>query len=409
MKKKTVWLINQYASTPETGIGGRHYSLASALARQGYTVYLVAAGYTHILRHPPQLKRAYETHDADQFKLVWVKTAPYEGAHSKNRILNWFSFAWKLRGLKKHIPDAPDVILYSSLSLVGFLGAQHLARHYRARLVFEVRDIWPLTLTELGNYSERHPFVRFLQWIEDRAYRTSDAVISNLRNSVQHMAGRGMPIEKFTWIPNGLSVDDSATHEPLNPESGAQLPLGKFIVGYTGSLGLANAMEDFIEAADILRDETHIAFVMVGAGASKEGLKERVRAKQLLNCHILDPIPKSQIPSMLGFFDACYIGWKDEGLYRFGIAANKIFDYLYAGKPIIHAYSGGCDPVSDAAAGITVKAEDPRAIANGILALSRLSPHELQAMGCNGHRYVRAHHDYEKLAGKLAHVLFEGK
>ena len=71
--------------------------------------------------------------------------------------------------------DKPDAILYSSPALVGFLGVKYLSNEYPdARLVFEVRDIWPLTLVELGGYSPKHPFIRLLQWIEDKAYRDSD-------------------------------------------------------------------------------------------------------------------------------------------------------------------------------------------------------------------------------------------
>ena len=133
--------------------------------------------------------------------IVWIKMPRYDDAHSAQRIINWFSFTWKLRGLISIISDKPDAILYSSPSLIGFLGSKYIKKVYPdARLVFEVRDIWPLTMVKLGGYLSINPFILFLQWIEDKAYRDSDRVISNLKNAVEHMVSRGMDKTKFSWV-----------------------------------------------------------------------------------------------------------------------------------------------------------------------------------------------------------------
>src|SRR5690606_26096320 len=167
------------------------------------------------------------------------------------------------------IPERPSAVLCSSPSLISFLGAKRLARRFQARLVFEVRDIWPLTLTEIGGYSRKHPFIRFLQWVEDMAYRDSDRVVSNLKFAVEHMVNRGMRRPKFKWIPNGISVDEVRVSTTLNDNVAAIIPKGKFIVGYTGTLGFSNALDTLIEAANILRDYSDIAFVIVGDGKER--------------------------------------------------------------------------------------------------------------------------------------------
>lgn len=409
MTQKIIWLINQYASTPQTGMGGRHYYLARELAKQGHKVYLIAASYTHLLRHPPSVEQAYENHPVEGFNLIWIKMPGYAEAHSKKRILNWFSFAWKLRGLKVFIPDSPDTILYSSPSLVGFLGAKYLARHYSARLAFEVRDIWPLTLVELGGYSSRHLFIRFLQWIEDKAYRDADVVISNLKKSVDHMVVRGMPLHKFFWIPNGVSVDEVAHARPLSSVVQEQIPKNKFIVGYAGTLGLANAMNVFVEAAEILKAVEEIAFVIVGDGKERQSLQALARKKNISNLHFIDPVSKSEVQSMLALFDVCYLGWNDDALYRFGIAPNKIPEYLYSGRPILHSFSGECDSVVEAKAGLTVQAENSQAVAEAVMKLYRMSASERETLGSNGRRYVLEHHEYGNLAKKLTQALLGDK
>jgi len=403
---KTIWLINQYASTLETGMGGRHYHLARELTKQGYKVYLIAASYTHLLRHPPSIEANYQIYSEEGINIVWIKVPSYPDAHSKRRILNWFAFSWRLRGLGKYIPDAPDAILYSSPSLIGFLGAKYLSAHYNARLAFEVRDIWPLTLVELGGYSPNHPFIRFLQWLEDKAYREADFVISNLKNSVAHMANRGMPRSKFTWIPNGFSMDEVNEKQVLNQNAGGQLPDGKFVVGYTGTLGLANALGSLIEAAEIIQDQPDIAVVLVGSGKEKNSLERLVEEKSLSNVHFIDAVPKAQIQSILSRFDACFIGLTRDSLFRFGVSPNKLFDYFYSAKPIIYAIeSGEYTPVTDSQSGIQISAENPQAIADAILKLYRMSNSERDVLGANGRRYVLEYHEYGNLAKKLAQVL----
>ena len=293
---KTVWIVNQYSSTPGTGGGGRHFYLGRELAKQGYQVYLISSASHHLLRHKPKLEKPFKVEAiCDGFYFVWVKMPDYAQAHSKQRALNWFLFPWRIRKLAGAIPSKPDAILSSSPSPLAFLGAQRLARQFKARLLFEVRDIWPLTLIEIGGYSPKHPFIRLMQWVEDKAYRESDAVVSNLKNAVEHMVGRGLAREKFTWVPNGFSLDEVNHATPLNALTASQLPTNRFIVGYTGTLGVANALDVLIDTADQLKGYPEIAFVLVGNGKEKSKLQSQVDERKLNNVVFIDPIPKAEI------------------------------------------------------------------------------------------------------------------
>lgn len=406
--KKTIWIINQYSSTPETGVGGRHYYFAKSLAQLGYEVYLVGAAFTHLLREPPVLENNFKVEPiADNFNFVWVKMPTYSEAHSKKRIANWFSFAWKITKLKNILPK-PDVILYSSPSLVGYLGAEKLACDLSVPLAFEVRDIWPLTLCELGGYSENHPFIRLLQWIEDRAYKNSDFVLSNLKNSYEHMQSRGMKPEKFAWVPNGFLKEEVESAQPLEQSTLDQLPKDKFIVGYAGTLGIANALDSFIRAANELKGYSEIAFVLVGNGKLKQRLQQQVEELGLTNVYFVDAIPKRQVQSLLKVFNVCYIGLTKDPLFRFGVSPNKLFDYLYAGKPILYAIdSGRYTPVTDSESGIQIEPENVEHIVDGVLKLYNMSPEERAVMGSNGHQEAVQSYEYGSLTKKLASILFK--
>ena len=321
---KTVWLINQYASTPEYGYAGRHYYLGKELVKKGYTVYLIVSAAHHLLRNKPQVDSSFLIEKDDGLNIVWVKMPSYTEAHSKIRALSWFLFPLKIQRLASILSEKPDVVLCSSPSLISFLGAKRLAKKFQARLIFEVRDIWPMTLIEVGGFSKKHPFIRFMQWIEDKAYLESDAVVSNLKNAVEHMVSRGMVRSKFNWIPNGFSLEEVELKSPLNNNSAAKLPANKFLIGYTGTMGAANALDTLIDSAEQLKYDLDVAFVLVGEGKEKVVLQQRVNEMGLNNVIFIDSIPKIQIQSMLSQFDACYIGLTKDPLFRFGVSPNKL-------------------------------------------------------------------------------------
>lgn len=407
INKKNIWIINQYSSTPETGLGGRHYYLAQELAKQGHKVYVIAGSYSHLLRESKSfLEPTLVENIEENFYFVWVKLSKYSNAHSRKRIINEFDFSRKLLNLTKVIEDKPDVILHSSPALISYFGARLLAKYYKVQYVFEVRDPWPLTLTEIGGYSKNHPFVLLLQWIEDKAYKEANFVLSNFFNAVEHMHSRGMEKEKFTWIPNGVSVLELENKQPIKESTLSLIPTGKFVVGYTGTLGEANAMSYLIDTANILKNNLDIHFVIVGTGKNKKKLTQQCKYFGLENITFLDPVPKNQVQSILSLFDVCYIGWLKSPMYKLGIAANKIPEYMYSMKPVIHSFSGAGDFIEQAKSGVTVEAENPQKIAEAILKLYYMDVNERKEMGNNGRNFVLKHLTYEKLAKRIERTLF---
>ena len=110
-------------------------------------------------------------------------------------------------------------------------------------------------------------------------------------------------------------------------------------------------------------------------------------------------------PTLLARFDIAYIGWQRTPIYRFGIAPNKLIDYLMAGRAVLHSVEAGNDPVAEAGAGLTVPPEDAEAVAQGLLKLAALSPAEREAMGQRGREFAMAHHAYPVLAARFIEAL----
>lgn len=395
---ENVWIINQYAASPSYGVAGRHYYIGRELVNLGCRVRVFSSANTHLLRSLPVVKEEFLVETLEGLRFCWIKMPSYSHAHSKMRIRNWFLFPLRFVSAAGKLHDKPDVILYSSPSLIGFLGAEWLAKRYGCRLVFEVRDIWPLTFCEIGGYSKTNPFIRFLQWIEDRAYRKADSVVSNLKNSVDHMVSRGMDKGKFTWIPNGYLQEEVDTPAILASEIQEKIPRDKFVVGYAGTFGVANSLYHFLDAAKLC-DSSKVEFVLAGGGKEKDSLVKYAEENGIENVTFLGVVPKLQVQSLLQNFDACYIGLSNDPLFRFGVSPNKLFDYFSASKPIIYAIdSGEYKPVEDAEAGFHVPPEDAGAIARVVEELMGLSDENRIKMGRKGRVFAEKNHEYKTLA-----------
>ena len=405
---KTIYIINQYSSTTDTGFGGRHHYLAQELVEMGHRVYVIAARQHHLIINRDLSAQKPVIESVDGYHFIRLNTPKYSTATDLWRAIGWLCFSWKITRLKKIIPQKPDIILYSSPSLPGYLGAKRLAKKTGAKLIFEVRDIWPLSLMELGNFSSKNLAIRFLQYIEDHAYKHSDAVISNLPYAVDHMETRGLDRSKFTWIPNGVATTYLPSAEQNQQDA---YPLikdqkSKFTIGYLGTIGIANDLGALIDAAKALQNEPDIAFVLVGKGSEKEALQQRVLEQNLHNVSFIDPVPKNKVQSVLQSFDVCYIGLKPKPLFRFGISANKLFDYFLSGKPILYAIdSGPYRPVEELDAGLQAMPSDNQSVIDAILKLHAMPKSRLEEMGRNGKKHVCEKHNWKFLAQQLHHVI----
>ena len=398
-----IWFVNQYAGSPTHGMEFRHYELGQELASLGHTVVIISGSYSHLFTRQPATTGTYSVEDVGGLTYCWVEVPRYRRAMSLGRVLNMLVFMARLYRLPTRRLSTPDVIVVSSPSLFPILPAERWSRRWGSRLVFEVRDIWPLTLQELGGLSRRHPLIAAMCWFEKRAYRVSDAVVSVLPGARRHLESHGMAPSKLSVIPNGVSPD--ALLEPTRPapaKVGTATATHGFTVGFVGTLGSANALETLIGAARLLAGDD-IGFVIVGQGSKEAHL--RALAADLANVALLGPVAKGDVPATLRCFDVCYVGYHRSPLYQLGISPNKVFDYMAASRPIILAAAAANDPVRDAQCGLTVEPDDPKALAQAIHALRAATPAERARLGANGRAYVERVHSYGMLAALYLPVL----
>ena len=394
-----VLVVNHYAGGPTYGMEYRPYYLAREWVRAGHRALIVAAAFSHVRASQP----AAGEESIDGIAYRWLPTPRYRG-NGLGRARNIASFVRQVWADTPRLARTfqPDVVIASSTYPMDCWPARRIARCANATLVHEVHDLWPLSPIELSGLSKWHPFALLCQAAESSAYRHADLVVSMLPKVHEHMAAHGLDLTKLVIVPNGISPDDWQA-PPVSLRGDVQQPIdaaraaGRAVVGYAGSMGEPNALDTLLDAAALLR-EAPLHFVLVGDGHLRQHLAARVAAEGLANVSLLAPVPKADVPSLLAQIDIAYIGWQPVPIYRFGIAPNKLMDYMMAGCVVLHSVDAGNDPVAESACGLSVPPGDAAAIAEGLTRLAALPAAERAAMGQRGRAFVRAHHTYPVLA-----------
>lgn len=401
-----ILLINHYAGSPRHGMEFRPYYLAREWVRQGHRITIVASSVSHLRQQNPAVSTAVTREAIDGIDYLWVRTRPYAGNGAK-RLLNMLQFTAKVRGMARELAAMrPDIVIASSTYPYDIWPAAKIARAAGARLVYEVHDLWPLTPRLLGGFSKRHPMIFSMQLAEDYACRHADRVISLLPGTAPHLRSRGMAPDKFTYIPNGFDPAEAPAPLPASIETQITAFAQDFkaLCAYAGGHAVSNALDPLIDAA-ARPEAADVGFLLVGKGVEKDRLAHRARTQGLKNILFLDPVEKRAVPTLLKLADIAYIGWHDSPLYQFGTSPNKLFDYMLAALPVVHATSSPYDLVRDAGCGVSVAADDVPAIARAIAELAHLPEHERHELGQRGKRFVQQHHGYPILARQFLESL----
>jgi len=406
-----ILIINHYAGSPKHGMEYRPYYLAKEWLKLGHKVTIIAASQSHLRQQQPLTTNKITRENIEGINYTWLKTPEYRG-NGFRRVLNMLSFGKQLYySYPKILSEfSPDLVIASSPHPFIIRGAKRIAKQYKAKLIFEVRDLWPLSLIELGNINPLHPFVLLMKNEEEFAYKESDSIVSLLSNASGYMQQHGMSKNKFRYIPNGIIIDNneishktSKAQTALSPEIEKKLQHIKqnhvLLVCFAGSHGIANALDYLIDAASILAStqaKEAIGFILVGSGSEKNKLK--AKASMLQNVFFFDPIQKAEIPIFLKKMDVLYIGLQKQNIFKYGVSPNKLFDYMMAAKPIIHAIETENNIIEKSGCGISCKAENASAIAKAIMQIKNTTENKRILMGEKGKKYVIEHHNYQVLA-----------
>ncbi len=411
-KSHIIWYISKYANPPLFGVPTRQFFFAKYMAKAGRKVTLVssrAAKSSHYDQSPDiGFKNQY------YYKYEGVEGVILNGTDIKygfniKRILSWITFEirllyWSLLKAK----EKPDVIIVSSLSILTFLSGIVLKRKFKCKLVVEVRDIWPLTIVEAKKWSRKNLFIRLLSFVEKKGYRNADTIIGTMPNLKEHVEHVSQPdAHKVHCVPMGFDPEFAADIEAKDPYESffSQIPDNHFIVGYSGTIGLVNCVDQIIDAAIILKDKP-IVFAILGDGPLKQKLMARVQETNLNNVYFFDKASKEMVGVFLKHADLLVNPWLGgNAIYRYGVSPNKWIDYMQSSKPILVALDGYHSIINEAGCGTFIEANNPARMAEEILKFSKMDKTTLKQMGEKGKDYLLKNLNYDVLTKKYLKII----
>ena len=396
--------LSQYFP-PEMGAPAARVSeLSRAWAAAGHEVTVVTGFPNHPTGIIPEgyrgkiaLRERWEGVDVLR---TWVYATPNRGV--AKRTLSFLSFAASavaIGAIDREVRRA-DVVVATSPQFFCAPAGWLLARLVRSRYVLEVRDLWPQCIVELGVLPPRHPVTRALEAIEQFCYRHADLLVSVTDSYPQVWRAQGHDPDKMRVIKNGVDLRLFVPGEREGPTRAGLGLSGKFVVSYIGTHGMSQKLSVLLDAAERLRGEPDVHFLLVGEGADKAALQADAHARGLTNVTFLPQQPRDTIPALLAASDLVAVVLKKMDLFE-KVIPSKIFEIMGCARPLLLAVQGEARAiVEEAGAGWLVEPEDVEGIVAAIRR-ARADPAEAAARGEAGRAFVTRHFDRDRLAQRF--------
>lgn len=389
-----VLLIHQAFISPKEAGGTRHLELGQRFVREGNTFTIVASNLSYHSGRPVEKPAGgREEYAGVEVRRAWTLAALHRSYVW--RIASFVTFMVSSVRAARSVRNV-DLVLGTSPPIFQLISAWIVSVIKRAPFVLEVRDLWPEFAIDIGLL--RNPVLIWsARRLEMFLYRRATHLVVNSPAYREYLINKGVPAEKVSFIANGVDTSMFAALvdvADLRDEFGLR---DKFVVTYAGAIGMANDLDVVLDAADRLRDEPQVHFLIVGDGKECNRLQERAVDMRLPNVTFTGPQPKTEMPRYLAVSDACLATLKDIPMFR-TTYPNKVFDYMAAGKPTILGIDGVIRDVVEAAdGGVFVRPGDAAALADAVRDLAQ-DPARCAAMGRAAREYVRRHFDRDQQA-----------
>jgi glycosyltransferase involved in cell wall biosynthesis len=402
-----VLIVNQYA-LPQGSAGiTRHGDLGARLVESGHRVTVIASRYNYLTRDRPAKRSA---HDGVQFR--WLATGEY-AANDRRRVRSMVDFMFRAMRAGIRMPRPPDVVIGSSPQLLAGLSALAIARRWRVPFIFEVRDPWPSALVDLGALKEGGLAHRSLERIERLLYARADRIITVMAHADRRVSEAGEDASKCVYIPNAVSMP-AAGQVPaaLQQSIGAARRAGRILVLYAGAHGPSNGLTDIMEGLAVLRSRdpdtySRISLLFIGDGSEKASLVARAAREGHENVHFHDAIDKPDLMAALGLADFALVHFARAEFKGYGMSANKLFDAMAVGVPVLLASPLADTPVDSVRCGIRYEPGSAPGLAYALQAAARTTPEERREMGQRGRTEAAERYDIRVTGRQLEKLLLE--
>ncbi len=402
--------LHQYFATRKGMTGTRSYEFARHLVGKGHRVTMITSGLANREFAVPHGKQCAEF-DADGIHVVAIAAAyndPQLGTDMSGwrRMLEFYHFARLAGRIGKGLAK-PDVVFATHTPLTIGLAGLALGRHFDVPFVFEVRDLWPEALVNVG--ALRNPLaIWWLRRMAKKIYAGANHIVALSPGMKEGIVCAGVPDGKVTVIPNASDLD---LFRPDVDGSSQRKRLGlgeRFAALYFGAMGLANGLDYVIEAGRILaeRGKDQIVLVLHGKGGKRAELEKMVRDFKLTNVIFSDLVPdKAEVARIVAGCDVCMTIYRAAKEHTW--SPNKMFDALAAGKPVLVNVPGWLsETIESNNCGRSLDPHSPQALADALEELAA-DPELCRQMGKNARALAEREFARDKLADRLETVLLE--
>ena len=331
---------------------------------------------------------------------VWTYITANEGF--MRRTLDYMSFM--VSGfLVSLFLRRPDVIISTSPQFFTACAAYVLSIFKRRPFVFELRDLWPDSIIAVEAMQDSAA-IRALKRLEYFLYRKATRIVSVTNSFKSVLAGNGIPAEKIAVVRNGADlVGFTPGTKPEDLVRRHRLE-GKFVAAYIGTIGMAHGLGTVLDAAEKMRANERVVFVVVGDGAERTMLEDQARRRSLANVRFVGPVGKDEVVRYWRLADVALVLLRDRPVFRH-VLPSKIFEAMATARPIILGVLGeSADLLLAAQAGVVFPPENAVALAEAVTALAG-TPERAAEMGWRGRRFVEAELDRDKLAAAMLEEL----
>lgn len=395
-----IWYLSAYDQP--NGHSSRTFWYAAELAKRGHQVKMLTNSYCHFT-HVERLTSSekWKIEQIDGVDVAWLKTISYEG-NGWRRAANMLLNAFRCLQFARQTEEVPDVVIGPSVPILTGWAASRIAKSKGAAFIYEVRDIWPQALVDLGKIKSGGLTEKIFKVIEKTLYNSAFHIVSALPYAHRHIVKYGINKNKITWIPNGVDLKPFEGFEEYNGGKSGYLKLL-----YLGRFAAGHDIKTILDCALILKEKyaDKLKFVLVGDGPDKDKYIERVKSEGINNVEFQPMVPKSEVASKCALADILIASIQDISVFKYGINLNKIYDYFASGRPVILAANTPNDPVTESGAGITIKAENPMLMAEAVISIFNMSPIDRAIMGKNAKNYARQYYDKCVLTDKYELIL----
>lgn len=410
MKKPMVWIISYFAGGPSYCPRIPDYSLAKYLRGHGYEALVFAGSALHnTTTNFITDGSVYREAIVDGVPFVYVHTRQYKSM--KGESLSFVDFYCNMMKCYKHF-ERPDLIIAAMPQPLSCLAGYQIAKKYSIPYITSIVDLWPLSIVEYANFSDRNPAIRVMYAYEKWLYEKSDELVFTWEGAYDYIIDKGwnkkIPRSKFHYINIGVDLNEFANNMKAYQLDDSDLEDDKFRVMYCGSVRTANDIGTVVSCAKSLNADGYgdrIRFIIYGDGPDREILQKRCLDENIPNVVFKGSIDKKYIPYVLSRSNLNVLNLKPAKTQKYGNSSNKLFEYLAAGNPVIANIDEGKYPIiTKYKCGRIVKAGSSEEYAKGIEFFANLSKEEMDNYRVNATETAKLF-DTDKLNGQWEKII----